>query len=98
RSVTRVPPYFAVKAAPFRTWPLAVEIYGPSAIKIRTTVFTGTVSARFHLGGTLGEPRAVGDLTVDTGSVLFPFATFKVQQGALRLREADPFHARINLV
>jgi translocation and assembly module TamB len=61
-------------------------------------MFTGTASARFHLGGTLGEPRAVGDLKVDTGSVLFPFATFKVQEGTVRLRESDPFHARVSLV
>ena len=98
RSVSRVPPYFAVQAEPFKSWPLAIEISGPAAIKVRTTVFNGVVSARFHLGGTLGEPRAVGDLTVDQGSVVFPFAAFKVQQGAIRLSEADPFHARINVV
>jgi translocation and assembly module TamB len=98
RSVTRVPPYFAVQTPPFRAWPLAIDLTGPGAIKIRTTVFTGTASVRFHLGGTLGEPRAVGDLTVDQGTVLFPFAAFKVQQGAIRLSEADPFHANINVV
>ena len=98
RGVTRQPPYFSVAAAPFRTWPLDVEVRGPGAIRIRTTVFSGTASARFHLGGTLGEPRAVGDLAVDQGQVIFPFATFKVQQGTVRLSEADPFHATINLV
>lgn len=96
-SVTRVPPYFAVTKAPFAAWPLDLDVRGSRAIQVRTTVFNGTVSARFHLGGTLGEPRAVGDLTVDEGTVLFPFATFKVQQGTLRLSEADPFHARINV-
>ena len=97
RGVTRQPPYFAVEAEPFRSWPLAVEVRGPQAIKIRTTVFNGTASARFQLGGTLGEPRAVGDLTVDQGQVLFPFATFTVQTGTVRLRESDPFHAVVNL-
>ncbi len=98
RGVTRQPPYFAVEAEPFRHWPLDVEVRGPGAIRLRTTVFNGTATARFRLGGTLGEPRAVGDLTVDQGQVLFPFATFRVQQGIVRLSEADPFHARINLV
>jgi translocation and assembly module TamB len=28
---------------------------------------------------------------------LFPFATFKVQSGTVRLREADPFHAVVNV-
>jgi len=97
RGVTRQPPYFSVDAEPFRTWPLAIEVRGQRAIKIRTTVFNGTASARFQLGGTLGEPRAVGEITVDTGQVLFPFATFTVQSGAVRLREADPFHAVLNL-
>lgn len=97
RGVTRQPPYFSVDAEPFRTWPLAVEVRGQQAIHIRTTVFNGTASARFQLGGTLGEPRAVGELTVNDGQVLFPFATFAVQSGTLRLRESDPFHAIVNL-
>lgn len=98
RSVSKTPPYFAVTTEPFRTWPLDIEVRGAQAIKVRTTVFNGTASAKFHLGGTLGEPRAVGDLSVDQGSVLFPFAVFRVQHATLRLSEADPFHARINLV
>ena len=97
RGVTRQPPYFAVEAEPFRHWPLDITVRGPGAIRIRTTVFNGTASARFHLGGTLGEPRAVGELTVDQGQVLFPFASFKVRQGVVRLSEADPFHAKVNL-
>ncbi|MBK8858697.1 MAG: translocation/assembly module TamB domain-containing protein [Opitutaceae bacterium] len=97
RGVTRQPPYFAVAAEPYRHWPLDINVRGPGAIRIRTTVFNGTASARFHLGGTLGEPRAVGELTVDQGQVLFPFASFKVRQGLVRLSEADPFHARVNL-
>ena len=97
RGVTRQPPYFAVAAEPFRRWPLAVEIRAPGAVRVRTTAYNGTASAHFQLGGTLGEPRAVGELIVDQGQVLFPFATFKVQQGAVRLREADPFHAVVSL-
>ncbi len=97
RGVTRQPPYFAVDTEPFRSWPLAVDVRGPRAVRIRTPVFNGLVSAHFQLGGTLGEPRAVGELTVDEASVLFPFATFRVQAGTVRLRESDPFHAVINL-
>jgi translocation and assembly module TamB len=54
-------------------------------------------SARFRLSGTLGEPRAVGELTVDEGRVLFPFATFEVRLGSVRLSEADPYHAQLNV-
>lgn len=97
RGVTLQPPYFAVPVEPFRQWPLTVELRAPGVVRVRTTVYNGTASAFFKLGGTLGEPRAVGQLTVDQGQVLFPFATFKVQQGAVRLREADPFHAIVSL-
>jgi translocation and assembly module TamB len=97
RGVTRQPPYFTVAAEPYRHWLLAVEIRAPGVIQVRTTVYDGTASASFHLGGTLGEPRAVGALTVDQGQVRFPFATFKVSQGAVRLREEDPFRAVVSL-
>ncbi|MEO6873908.1 MAG: translocation/assembly module TamB domain-containing protein [Opitutaceae bacterium] len=98
RSVSRQPPYFAVQSEPFRHWPLDLTVRGRGAVRVRTTIFSGTLSTQFHLGGTLGEPRAVGEISVDQGSVLFPFATFKVQQGTLRLSEADPFHARVSLI
>ncbi len=91
------PPYFAVTVPPFSRWPLAVDIRGPKAVRIRTPVFTGIASASFRLGGTLGEPRAVGEVTVNEGRVLFPFATFTVQNGAVRLSEADPFHPQVSL-
>ena len=97
RGVTRQPPYFAVLAEPFHHWPLAVDVRAPGSVRVRTTAYNGTASAHFQLSGTLGEPRAVGELTVDQGQVLFPFATFKVTQGTVRLREADPFHAVVNL-
>jgi translocation and assembly module TamB len=97
RGVTRHPPYFSVDAEPFRHWPLAVDIQAPGTMRVRTTVYQGTTSARFRLGGTLGEPRAVGELSVDQGQILFPFATFRVQQGAVRLSEADPFRAQVSL-
>ncbi len=91
----RQPPYFSVEVEPFRDWLLAVDLLGPRAVKIRTPVFNGVASTRFKLGGTLGEPRAVGEVTVDEGRVLFPFATFTVQLGAIRLSEADPFHPQL---
>lgn len=97
RGVSRQPPYFAVEAEPFSQWPLAIEVRAAGTIRVRTTVYHGTTSAQFSLGGTLGEPRAVGALTVDSGRILFPFATFAVQHGAVRLREADPFTAEVNV-
>jgi translocation and assembly module TamB len=91
------PPFFSVEVEPFRDWTLAVDLRGSHAVKIRMPVFTGEASARFRLSGTLGEPRAVGELTVDEGRVLFPFATFDVQRGDIRLSEADPYHPQLNV-
>lgn len=97
RGVRRQPPYFSVDAEPFSHWPLAVELRGPSAIRMRTPFFTGTATAHFSLTGTLGEPRAIGEVTVEDGKMFFPFATFTVQNGAIRLRAADPFTPELTL-
>jgi len=97
RGVPRPPPYFSVEAEPFRHWTLAVNLRAAKSIRLRTTVFNGTASAHFRLDGTLGEPRAIGELAMDEGRLLFPFATFKVESGTIRLREADPFRAGVNL-
>lgn len=90
RGTARPPPYFAVETEPFARWPLDVRIGGARAVRARTAVFSGVATPNFHLTGTLGDPRAVGQLTVDEGRVLFPFASFAVQQGAVRLTAADP--------
>lgn len=90
RGTARPPPYFAVETEPFARWPLDVRIGGARAVRARTAVFSGVATPNFHLTGTLGDPRAVGQLAVDEGRVLFPFASFAVQQGAVRLTAADP--------
>lgn len=89
-SPTRRPPYFAVETAPLNTWALDVEVVGSRFLRVRMPVFVGVVSTRFHLGGTLGEPRAIGDATFDEGQILMPFASFRVSQGAVRLTEENP--------
>lgn len=90
RGGSRPPPYFAVTTEPFSRWGLDVRLTGARAVRVRTAVFNGIATPQFQLTGTLGDPRAVGQLTVDEGQVLFPFARFDVQQGAVRLTAADP--------
>jgi translocation and assembly module TamB len=96
RGVRREPPYFSVAVSPFRTWQLGVEVRGNRSVRARTAVFKGNASMRFQLSGTLGDPRAIGELTIDQGQVLFPFATFDVQLGVIRLQEADPYNPQIS--
>lgn len=96
-SAARRPPYFAVETAPVNAWRLAVEVVGDHFMRLRTPVFTGVASAHFRLSGTLGDPRAIGEVIVDEGAVKMPFASFQVRQAAVRLTEADPFEPAIYL-
>jgi len=84
------PPYFAVDTPPFDAWTLGVDVSGVRFMRLRTPVFNGVASARFRLGGTLGEPRAIGEVVIDGGQVLMPFMSFTVKQGTVRITEEDP--------
>jgi translocation and assembly module TamB len=97
RGASRAPPYFSVATEPFSHWPLDIHIGGMRAVRARTAVFSGTATPQFHLTGTLGDPRAIGQLTIDQGQVLFPFARFNVQQGTARLTAADPNHPILSI-
>jgi len=88
---SRRPPYFAFESPPLDAWRLNVAVQGEEFLRLRSTVFVGLASARFRLTGTLGDPRATGEAVVETGQVLLPFATFKVERGLVRLTEADPY-------
>jgi translocation and assembly module TamB len=96
-SATRRPPYFAIETQPVNAWQLAVDVAGEKFLRLRTPVFAGVASARFRLGGTLGEPRAIGEIVIDDGSVRMPFASFAVTQGSIRLTEADPYEPAVYL-
>lgn len=98
RGVSRRPPYFGVETAPLNTWRLAVDVLGDRFLRVRTALFNGIISAKFRLSGTLGDPRATGESTVEGGKVLLPFATFDVQQGSVRLTQAEPFEPALMLV
>jgi len=93
----RRPPYFSVDTPPVNAWTLAVEVTGDEFMRLRTPVFNGVASARFRLSGTLEEPRAIGEVEIDEGAVRMPFARFEVQQGSVRLTEADPYEPTLYL-
>ena len=90
-AVSARPPYFSVETKPLSEWELDLRVEGDRFLRMRTPVFEGTGSAGFDLEGTLHEPRARGEFRVDRGTILFPFATFTVQEGAVRLTRADPY-------
>jgi translocation and assembly module TamB len=94
----RRPPYFAVENDPLREWLLDVTVEGDHFLRVRTALFNGVASARFHLGGTLGEPMALGDLVINEGAVRLPFATFDVREGRVTLTREQPYEPQLWLV
>ncbi|MFA5266032.1 MAG: translocation/assembly module TamB domain-containing protein, partial [Opitutaceae bacterium] len=90
KAAARSPPYFEVTTPPFDAWTLGVDVSGGRFMRLRTPVFNGVASARFRLGGTLGDPSAVGEVVIDEGQVLMPFASFMVKQGSVRITEDNP--------
>ncbi|HEY3755090.1 MAG TPA: translocation/assembly module TamB domain-containing protein [Opitutaceae bacterium] len=93
----RPPPYFSIETAPFSRWHCDVTILADHTLRAHTSLFTGQASTRFQVIGTLADPRAVGQLTINEGEILLPFATFDVQFGAIRLQPDDPFHPRVEV-
>jgi translocation and assembly module TamB len=93
--VARRPPYFAVEAEPFNTWQLDIDITGERFMRVQTPIFSGTLSADFHLGGTLGEPVATGQAEVNEGSVDFPFASLPVQRGLATITIDEPHRLQL---
>ncbi len=85
------PPYFSVDTKPFADWKLDVNVKGNQFLKVRSPFFNGDCSTDMHLGGTLAEPVALGDATINTGEVQFPFANVKVIQGFITLTAAHPY-------
>ena len=89
------PPYFSFDVEPLANWTLDLEVKGDRFLKIRTPFFRGEVSSHLRLQGTLKEPVALGEVTVPTGLVQFPFANLAVSQGLVSLTSADPYHPEL---
>lgn len=98
RTKSRRPPYFAVEVAPYAAWKLDVLVTGERFLKLRTALFNGVASARFQLSGTLGEPMARGEATIEEGVVKLPFASFVVQEGRVSLTPEQGVEPQVWLV
>jgi translocation and assembly module TamB len=93
----RRPPYFSVSAPPFNRWRLDVNLEGERFLRARTALFVGVASMKFHLVGTLENPRALGAVRIDEGQVLFPFARFTLQDASIRLTEENPYDPQLGI-
>jgi len=85
------PPYFSLETDPFAEWGLDVRLYGEQFLRIKTPLFGGTASAAMVLAGTLKEPLALGEIRVDSGQIIFPFANIHIQQGLVSLSTDNPY-------
>ncbi len=85
------PPYFSVRERPFAEWTLDVAVHGDDFLRIENPFFKGRISADFQLGGTLAEPRAIGRVWSDHGSIIFPFGTLRVDQLEVALSAQNPY-------
>lgn len=74
------PPYFSVSRGPFNEWELDVDLRGEDFMRIQSTLLRGRLSADFSLGGTLGEPLAVGEARLSNAAVIFPFGRIDLSQ------------------
>jgi translocation and assembly module TamB len=89
------PPYFSVDLEPFANWRLNLEVEGAKFLAVQSPFFDGVISASLRVGGTLRDPIALGNVTIDSGQIAFPFANLKVTQGQIYLTVADPYEPHL---
>jgi translocation and assembly module TamB len=90
------PPFFSVPQQPFAAWRLDVRVRGQKFLRVMSPVFKGQVSSGLQLGGTLKEPVALGEVSIETGQILFPFGTLDVNRGAVRLTSQNPYRPQVD--
>jgi translocation and assembly module TamB len=89
------PPYFSIETEPLAQWRLDVHVHGDKFLKIRTPFFNGEASTDLRLEGDLKEPQLLGDVTINSGLVQFPFATLDVSQGLVSFSSANPYQPQL---
>lgn len=70
--------------APFKDWKLAVTVRTPRPFLIRGNLGTGEVMANLKVGGTLGDPRPVGEAKITEATAALPFSKLRVRNGIIR--------------
>src|SRR5690606_18776680 len=94
----RRPPYFSLPQDPIDAWLLDVRVRGENFMRVRSPFFQGLASANFHVTGTMVEPVALGEASVTSGTVIFPFATLQVRQAFVSLTSESPYLPQIFVV
>ncbi|MDA1274206.1 MAG: translocation/assembly module TamB domain-containing protein [Verrucomicrobia bacterium] len=91
KTPSRRPPYFSVESPPLSEWLLQLKVEGDRFMRIQSPVFDGRASAALTLENTLREPIALGEVTLNEGSIQFPFAKLQITQGFISLTSENPY-------
>lgn len=91
------PPFFSVESEPFENWTLRVQIRGDRMLRINSPFFHGRISSELQLLGTLRDPYLLGELSIATGMLQFPFGSMRVEDGRVEFLRADPFDPRLSI-
>jgi translocation and assembly module TamB len=92
---SRRPPYFSIETEPIDKWMLNVRVRGINFMRVNSPFFQGAVSADFKVEGTMKEPVALGEATIPSGLILFPFANLNVKQGLISLTADNPYVPKV---
>ena len=97
-SPSKRPPYFSVEQDPVDGWRVDLRVRGVDFMRVRSPFFHGQVSANFHVTGTLEEPMALGEATISSGRIIFPFGTLGVNQALVSLTSEHPYMPHLFLL
>ena len=89
------PPYFSIDVEPLASCKLDLRVNGDKFLKVRSPFFRGEASANLTMEGTLQAPAALGEVTVNSGLVQFPFASLEVTRGLVTLTSEDPYRPEL---
>lgn len=89
------PPFFRVTTPPFAGWQLDIRVRGQKFLRVLSPVFKGRISTGLQLTGTLDDPIALGEVSIDSGQILFPFGSLDVSRGVIQLTREEPHRPRV---
>ncbi|MDR0428543.1 MAG: translocation/assembly module TamB, partial [Puniceicoccales bacterium] len=72
-------------------WNLSIRVNGERFLRINTPYFRGIISAQATVNGTFVVPVIYAQAVVSEGSILFPFARFRITHGTITI---DPTHGK----
>lgn len=91
------PPFFSIDVEPFNLWTLDIRILSNRALRVQSPFFYGRISSDLQLLGLLEGPYLLGELSVPTGAVVFPFGNVRIEGGRINFLQSDPHDPRLDI-